>query len=120
MADRIGQRVWLCENGRAVSGRMPFTAGPINDASAGEYHVFFKSNPWWGAGYTLAHFTGFTRGDHGGRVGFHRYVAMSESQVGTEAFRNASHGCFRMRAADAASLYYFLGYGDPVRILNNG
>ena len=45
---------------------------------------------------------------------------MSESQVGTEAFRNASHGCFRMRAADAAFVYSFLGYGDRVLILNNG
>jgi hypothetical protein len=120
MVDRVAQRMWLCDDGWAVTGWMPFTAGPINDAPAGEYRVFFKSNPWYGAGYTLAHFTAFTRGDQGGRVAFHRYVAMSESQVGTEAFRNVSHGCFRMRAADAAFVYSFLGYGDRVRILNNG
>ena len=53
---------------------MPFTAGPINDAPAGEYRVFFKSNPWFGGGYVLPHFAAFTRGDQGGRVGFHRYV----------------------------------------------
>ena len=120
VVDRIAQRMWLCDDGWPVTGWMPFTAGPINDAPAGEYRVYFKSNPWYGGGYTLWHFTGFTRGDQGGRVGFHRYVAMSESQVGTEAFRNASHGCFRMRAGDAAFLYSFLGYGDRVRILNNG
>ena len=120
IANRITQRVWLCESGLAVTGWMPFTAGPINDAPAGEYRVFFKSDPWYGGGYLLRHFTAFTRGDQGGRVAFHRYVAISESQVGTEAFRNASHGCFRMRAADAAFLYSFLGYGDRVRILNNG
>ena len=120
IVDRIAQRMWLCDDGWPVTGWMPFTAGPINDAPAGEYRVFFKSNPWYGAGYTLWHFTAFTRGDQGGRVAFHKYVAMSESQVGTEAFRNASHGCFRMRAADAAFVYSFLGYGDRVRILNNG
>ena len=120
IVDRIAQRMWLCDDGWPVTGWMPFTAGPINDAPAGEYRVFFKRSPWYGAGYTLWHFTAFTRGDQGGRVAFHRYVAMSESQVGTEAFRNVSHGCFRMRAADAAFVYSFLGYGDRVRILNNG
>jgi hypothetical protein len=120
VVDRIAQRVWLCENGVAVTGWMPFTAGPINDAPAGVYRVFFKSDPWWGAGYTLRHFTAFTRGDQGGRVAFHRYVAMRSCDVGTEAYRNVSHGCFRMRADDAAFLYSFLGYGDRVRILNNG
>lgn len=120
VVDRIDQRMWLCDDGWPVTGWMPFTAGPINDAPAGEYRVFFKSNPWYGGGYTLWHFAAFTRGDQGGRVAFHKYVAMSESQVGTEAFRNASHGCFRMRAADAAFVYSFLGYGDRVLILNNG
>ncbi len=120
VVDRVAQRMWLCDDGWPVTGWMPFTAGPINDAPAGEYRVFFKSNPWYGGGYTLWHFTAFTRGDQGGRVAFHKYVAMSESQVGTEAFRNASHGCFRMRAADAAFVYSFLGYGDRVLILNNG
>jgi len=120
VVDRIAQRVWLCEDGVAVTGWMPFTAGPINDAPAGEYRVFFKSDPWWGGGYTLRHFTAFTRGDQGGRVAFHRYVAMNECQVGTEEFRNVSHGCFRLRADDAAFVYSFLGYGDRVLILNNG
>jgi hypothetical protein len=120
IVDRIAQRVWLCHDGLAVTSWMPFTAGPINDAPAGVYRVFFKSDPWWGAGYTLRHFTAFTRGDQGGRVAFHRYVAMNECDVGTEAFRNVSHGCFRMRAGDAAFLYSFLGYGDRVRIVNNG
>jgi lipoprotein-anchoring transpeptidase ErfK/SrfK len=45
---------------------------------------------------------------------------MRSCDVGTEAYRNVSHGCFRMRADDAAFLYSFLGYGDRVRILNNG
>lgn len=120
IVDRIAQRTWLCRDGVAVTGKVPFTAGPINDAPRGRYQVFFKADPWWGGGYTLRHFTAFTRGDQGGRVAFHRYVAMSEWQVGTEAYRNASHGCFRMRAADAALWYSFLQWGDVVRVLNNG
>ncbi len=115
VADRVAQRVWLCEDGVAVSDEMPFTAGPINDAPTGDYQVYFKRDPWYGGGYRLADFTAFTRGDHGGRVGFHRYVAMSESDVGTEEYRNASHGCFRLRKADADLVYHFLRYGDTVR-----
>lgn len=120
IVDRVAQRMWLCRDGTAVSGEMPFTAGPINDAPRGEYHVFFKRDPWWGAGYTLRWFTAFTRGDQGGRVAFHRYVAMREQDIGTEAYRNASHGCFRLRTADAALVWNFLLWGDTVLVLNDG
>ncbi len=58
--NRQTQRAWMCRNGRAVSGLMPFTAGPVNDAPKGTYRVFFKSNPWWGGGFTLRHFTAFS------------------------------------------------------------
>jgi hypothetical protein len=122
MVDKVAMRAWLCQNGAAVSGAMPFTSGPTYQAPQGVYRVYFKRNPWWSDGgrYRLDHFTGFTLGVEGGRIGFHRYVAMPESLVGTEAYRNRSGGCFRMRAADARTIYQFAGIGTLVRVLNNG
>lgn len=122
MVHKIAQRAWLCENGRAVSGLMPFTSGPRYEAPQGVYRVYFQRHPWWSAGgrYRLDHFTGFATGVNGGRIGFHKYVIMSESQVGTEAWRNRSGGCFRMRARDAQTLYGFADLGTVVHVLNNG
>jgi hypothetical protein len=120
LVDRVGQRMWLCSDGVAVTGLLPFTAGPIAAAPAGSYRVFFRADPWYGSGYTLRRFVAFTRGVHGGRVAFHQYVAMPESMVGSEAYRNSSHGCFRLRASDSVRVWNFLGYGDRVIVLNNG
>jgi hypothetical protein len=122
MVDKVAMRLWLCRNGAAVSGLMPFTSGPTYQAPRGVYQVYFKRNPWWSAGgrYRLDHFTGFARGVNGDRIGFHKYVIMQEYQVGTEAWRNRSGGCFRMRARDAQTLYQFAELGTVVRVLNNG
>ncbi len=115
-------RLWLCQNGVAMSGLMPFTSGPTYQARAGVYRVFFKRDPWWSDGgrYQLDNFTGFARGVGGGHIGFHQYVIMNESQVGSEAWRNRSGGCFRMRTRDAQTLYQFAGIGTIVHVLNNG
>lgn len=119
IVDRVAQVAWLCNGGTAVRGYMPFTAGPIEDAPKGEYRVFFKRHPWHGGGYELYRFTAFTWGNEGGRVAFHRYVEMPESAVGTEAYRNRSSGCLRMRSRDAIAVWNFLRVGDRVVVLNN-
>lgn len=119
IVDRVSQMAWLCNSGTAVGDYMPFTAGPIEDAPKGEYRVFFKRHPWHGGGYELQRFTAFTRGDEGGRVAFHRFVEMPESAVGSEAYRNQSSGCLRMRSKDAVAVWNFLRVGDRVVVLNN-
>ena len=119
LVDRVTQVAWLCRDGLAISGYLPFTAGPIEDAPKGEYRVFFKRHPWHGGGYDLQRFTAFTRGNEGGRVAFHRFVEMPESAVGSEEYRNQSSGCFRMRTKDAITIWNFLQIGDRVRVLNN-
>jgi hypothetical protein len=121
MVDKRTQRAWLCRNGAAVSGLLPFTSGPTYQAPRGVYRVYFKRNPWWSlGGLRLNNFTGFTRGVNGDRIGFHQYVIMPESLVGSEAYRNRSGGCFRMRARDAQLVYQFTDLGTAVHVLTNG
>ena len=122
MVDKQVMRAWLCQNGIAVSGLLPFTSGPTYQAPQGIYRVYFKRNPWWSDGgrYQLDNFTGFTTGVNGGRIGFHKYVIMPEYQVGSESWRNRSGGCFRMRTRDVRTLYQFADIGTIVHVLNNG
>lgn len=120
IVDRIAQHMWLCDDGVAVTDLMPFTAGYVQAAPAGEYRVFFRRDPWWGSGHTLRRFVAFTRGQRGGRVAFHQYVGMPAAMIGSEQYRNSSAGCFRLGADDSVTVWNFLRVGDPVRVLNNG
>ncbi len=127
--DRQAQISYLC-NGASLVRTMPFTANNTQP-DAGLYHVYARVSTTTSdeaqcrRGCVLHNFLPFTRGRQGGRIGFHldpivsatgQYVEPPD-QIGTEATRGDSSGCFRLRPDDSAAAWDFLIVGSPVLVI---
>jgi L,D-transpeptidase catalytic domain len=126
--DRQAQLAYLCQDG-AVVKQFPITGSNIQP-HPGDYRVYAKSavalSTVGGHGLLqLRYFVAFARGvfQHA-RIGFHEDPIRRNGQflepldqIGTAATRGQSSGCIRMLPSDAAALFAWLHYGDPVEVV---
>jgi hypothetical protein len=120
VADKAAQRYWLCEDGVAVTDRLPMTTGGVAYALplVGTYTVFSRQRYGRGLhGEVLNYFVAFYRTPRGNRIGFHEVVNQDPSTVGDLDRRGSSAGCFRVLSDDAVTIWDHLQYGDHVIVL---
>ncbi len=120
VADTAAQRYWLCEDGVAITDRLPMTTGAVAYALplVGTYTVFSRQRYGRGLhGEVLNYFVAFYRTPRGNRIGFHEVVNQNPSTVGDLDRRGSSSGCFRVLGDDAVMIWNHLQYGDQVIVL---
>ena len=120
VADKLAQRYWLCDDGVAITDRLPMTTGGVAYALplVGTYTVFSRQRYGRGLhGEVLNYFVAFYRTPRGNRIGFHEVVNQDPSTVGDSDRRGSSAGCFRVLGDDAVTIWNHLQYGDHVVVL---
>lgn len=116
--DITTQHMWVFVDGKKVF-EAPVTTGNVSkefDTPTGTQRVMYKTTKakLTGEGYSevVDYFIVFTT-----NTGFHDAKWQAEDKFGTDYYlKNGSHGCVRMKLADAKKLYELVEVGMPVFI----
>ena len=121
------QRVYVYNNRRRLIATLPASTGVDDQTPVGTFKVFSQSAQ---AYYTpnpnerMRWMTRFTKGREGGNIGFHG-IPYKVTKSGEIPFPTplgvapSSHGCIRMRVADAKWLFQNMKIGTVVSVVRS-
>ena len=121
------QRVYIYNNSRRLIATLPVSTGLEDATPVGTFKVFSQSAQ---AYYTpnpnerMRWMTRFTKGREGGNIGFHG-IPYKVTKTGEIPFFTplgvapSSHGCIRMRVADAKWLFHNMKIGAVVTVVRS-
>jgi lipoprotein-anchoring transpeptidase ErfK/SrfK len=121
------QRVYVYNHRRRLIATLPVSTGLENATPIGNFKVFSRSAQ---AFYTpnpserMRWMTRFTKGREGGNIGFHG-IPYTVTKSGEIPFPTplgiapSSHGCIRMRVADAKWLFHKMKIGTVVSVVRS-
>ena len=121
------QRVYVYNNRRRLIATLPASTGVDDQTPVGTFKVFSQSAR---AYYTptpnerMRWMTRFTKGREGGNIGFHG-IPYKVTKSGEIPFPTplgkapSSHGCIRMRVADAKWLFQNMKIGTVVSVVRS-
>ena len=121
------QRLYVYNNRRRLIATLPVSTGLENATPVGTFKVFSQSAQ---AYYTpnpnerMRWMTRFTKGREGGNIGFHG-IPYKVTKTGEIPFPTplgvapSSHGCIRMRVADAKWLFHNMKIGTVVSVVRS-
>ena len=121
------QRVYVYNNRRRLIATLPASTGVDDQTPVGTFKVFSQSAQ---AYYTpnpnerMRWMTRFTKGREGGNIGFHG-IPYKVTKSGEIPFPTplgvapSSHGCIRMRVADAKWLFKNMKIGTVVSVVRS-
>ena len=121
------QRVYVYNNRRRLIATLPASTGVDDQTPVGTFKVFSQSAQ---AYYTpnpnerMRWMTRFTKGREGGNIGFHG-IPYKVTKTGEIPFPTplgkapSSHGCIRMRVADAKWLFQNMKIGTVVSVVRS-
>ena len=121
------QRVYVYNNRRRLIATLPASTGVDDQTPVGTFKVFSQSAR---AYYTpnpnerMRWMTRFTKGREGGNIGFHG-IPYKVTKSGEIPFTTplgvapSSHGCIRMRVADAKWLFQNMKIGTVVSVVRS-
>ena len=121
------QRVYVYNNRRRLIATLPASTGVDDQTPVGTFKVFSQSAQ---AYYTpnpnerMRWMTRFTKGREGGNIGFHG-IPYKVTKTGEIPFPTplgkapSSHGCIRMRVADAKWLFENMKIGTVVSVVRS-
>ena len=121
------QRVYVYNNRKRLIATLPASTGVDDQTPVGTFKVFSRSAQTF---YTpnpserMRWMTRFTKGRQGGNIGFHG-IPSKVTQSGEIPFPTplgvapSSHGCIRMRVADAKWLFHNMNIGTVVSVVRS-
>ena len=121
------QRVYVYNHRRRLIATLPASTGVDDQTPVGTFKVFSQSAQ---AFYTpnpnerMRWMTRFTKGREGGNIGFHG-IPYKVTKTGEIPFPTplgvapSSHGCIRMRVADAKWLFHNMKIGTVVSVVRS-
>jgi lipoprotein-anchoring transpeptidase ErfK/SrfK len=121
------QRVYIYNHRKRLIATLPVSTGVDDQTPVGTFKVFSQSAQ---AYYTpspnerMRWMTRFTKGRQGGNIGFHG-IPYKVTKSGEIPFptplgvASSSHGCIRMRVADAKWLFHNMKIGTVVSVVRS-
>jgi lipoprotein-anchoring transpeptidase ErfK/SrfK len=121
------QRVYVYNHRKRLIATLPVSTGVDDQTPVGTFKVFSQSAQ---AYYTpspnerMRWMTRFTKGRQGGNIGFHG-IPYKVTKSGEIPFptplgvASSSHGCIRMRVADAKWLFHNMKIGTVVSVVRS-
>jgi lipoprotein-anchoring transpeptidase ErfK/SrfK len=121
------QRVYVYNNRKRLIATLPASTGVDDQTPVGTFKVFSRSAQTF---YTpnpserMRWMTRFTKGRQGGNIGFHG-IPYKVTKSGEIPFPTplgvapSSHGCIRMRVADAKWLFHNMNIGTVVSVVRS-
>ena len=121
------QRVYVYNNRKRLIATLPASTGVDDQTPVGTFKVFSRSAQTF---YTpnpserMRWMTRFTKGREGGNIGFHG-IPYKVTKSGEIPFPTplgvapSSHGCIRMRVADAKWLFHNMNIGTVVSVVRS-
>jgi lipoprotein-anchoring transpeptidase ErfK/SrfK len=121
------QRVYVYNHRKRLIATLPASTGVDDQTPVGTFKVFSQSAQ---AYYTpnpnerMRWMTRFTKGREGGNIGFHG-IPYKVTKTGEIPFPTplgvapSSHGCIRMRVADAKWLFHNMKIGTVVSVVRS-
>lgn len=121
------QRVYVYNHRRRLIATLPVSTGLDDQTPVGTFKVFSQSAQAYYApnpNERMRWMTRFTKGREGGNIGFHG-IPYKVTKTGEIPFFTplgiapSSHGCIRMRVADAKWLFHNMNIGTVVSVVRS-
>jgi lipoprotein-anchoring transpeptidase ErfK/SrfK len=110
--DRKRQRIYLYDNGRQIDTFLCSTSRTL--PRRGTYYYKFKRPASSAGSVTFKWQTVFTKGPHGGNIGFHTIPVNSRGREIAPVGKPVSHGCVRCPKKKALFIYRWINKKTPI------
>jgi lipoprotein-anchoring transpeptidase ErfK/SrfK len=110
--NRAKQRIYLYDNGRQIDTFLCSTSRSL--PRRGTYYYKFKRPASSAGSVTFRWQTVFTKGPHGGNIGFHTIPVNSSGHEIAPVGKPVSHGCVRCPKKKAYFLYRWITKRTPI------
>jgi hypothetical protein len=110
--NRAKQRIYLYENGRQIDTFLCSTSRTL--PRRGKYYYKFKRPASSAGSVTFRWQTVFTKGPHGGNIGFHTIPVNGRGHEIAPVGKPVSHGCVRCPKKKAYFLYRWITKRTPI------
>ncbi len=110
--NRAKQRIYLYDNGRQIDTFLCSTSHTL--PRRGTYYYKFKRPASSAGSVTFRWQTVFTKGPHGGNIGFHTIPVNSRGHEIAPVGKPVSHGCVRCPKKKAYFLYRWITKKTPI------